>query len=71
MKLKDYMQKEGISIAQAAEQLGLNYEEVRRYYHGITIPRVARLREIILWSKGQVMPNDFFANDNDLPDLTA
>ena len=69
MTLKEFLEKNKMSMKQAADQLGCHYEYVRRYVNEGVIPSKRRMRQITAWSNGAVQPNDFFAvNDNAEPD---
>lgn len=63
MTLKEYLEKNKISIENAAKDLGFSYEDTRRYCHKIVIPRVERVKKIFEWSGGLVTANDFYFSD--------
>ena len=59
MKLKRYLEREGISTADFASRLGVTYEAVRLYVRGERIPsrkNAAKIREL---TKGSVRERDF------------
>ena len=60
MKLEQYIEKQQKTLKQAAEELGLAYEDIRRYCKGSVIPRPENMKKITEWSKGEVQPNDFY-----------
>lgn len=62
MKLKKYMETNEITLEKAASELGMTYENVRRYAAGLVIPRSNNMQKITEWSEGEVMPNDFYRN---------
>lgn len=63
MTLKEYLEKNKISIKNAAKELGFSYENMRRYYHKIVTPRDERMKKIFEWSGGLVTANDFYFSD--------
>lgn len=60
MKMINYIEKQGITMKQAAEDLNFTYEDVRRYCKGEIIPRPDKMNKIVKWSGGEVQPNDFY-----------
>ncbi len=66
MKLSDFLIKNNITMSQAAKELGLSYENIRRYYNEIVVPRPTHMQKIVYWSGGSVRPNDFY----DIPELS-
>lgn len=60
MKLEKYIENQGKTIKDAAEELDFAYEDVRRYCKGIVIPRPENMKKITEWSNGSVQPNDFY-----------
>lgn len=60
MKLKIYMETNGITLETAATELGMSYENVRRYAAGLVIPRIENMKKIVEWSGGLVNANDFY-----------
>lgn len=64
MKLKKYMNMKNISIEKAASDLGISYENVRRYTADLVIPRPAMMKKIVEWSGGEVTANDFYLTEN-------
>jgi len=60
MKLAKYIEKQALTLKQAADELELTYEDVRRYCAGIVIPRQDKMAKIVKWSGGEVQPNDFY-----------
>ena len=60
MKLQKYMETNGITLETAATELGMSYENVRRYAAGLVIPRIENMKKIVEWSGGLVNANDFY-----------
>ena len=63
MQLSEWIDKNNKSIKQVAEDLGCNYEDVRRYCAGEVIPRPDRMAKITEYTGGEVQPNDFYNNE--------
>lgn len=63
MKLKIYMETNGITLEKAAAELGISYENVRRYAADLVIPRPDNMQKISRWSDGLVTANDFYLTD--------
>lgn len=63
MKLKEYLQKQNKNIHEAAQELNVHPNDVRRYAIGEIIPRAERVRKIYEWSGGLVTANDFYFSD--------
>lgn len=60
MTLKEFIEKNKISISQLAEDLQIPYEYARRYVNEKTIPRPENMQKIIAYTKGEVTANDFY-----------
>ncbi len=60
MTLKQFLNLKRISMREAAEQLGVPYEYIRRYINEGVIPSKNRMKQIVSWSDGIVQPNDFY-----------
>lgn len=60
MKLKNFLDKESISIQQMANDLELPYEYIRRYVNENKIPRPETMAKIAAYTKGEVTANDFY-----------
>lgn len=60
MKLKNFLDKESISIQQMANDLELPYEYIRRYVNENKIPRPGTMAKIVAYTKGEVTANDFY-----------
>lgn len=63
MKLKKYMETNGITLETAASELGMAYENVRRYAAGLVIPRIESMQKIVKWSGEKVTANDFYLTE--------
>lgn len=65
MNLTEFLVRKGIAPKEFAEQIGTTDAAVRLYaFHG-RVPTPKIMRRVIKATDGQVMPNDFFANDNE------
>ena len=62
MKLGDYLDKNGVTVRDFAERLGMSPEAVRLYVAGRRVPRQEAMEKIIQATGGKVEPNDFFTN---------
>ena len=60
MTLKQFLNLQKISMKEAAAQLSVPYEYIRRYINEGVIPSKDRMLRIVAWSKGAVQPNDFY-----------
>lgn len=63
MKLEEWIEKNNKSMKQVADDLGCNYEDVRRYCAGEVIPRPDRMQKIMEYTNGEVQPNDFYKGE--------
>lgn len=66
MKLKNFLDKESISIQQMANDLELPYEYIRRYVNENKIPRPETMAKIVAYTKGEVTANDFYGIEEKL-----
>nr|DAQ84104.1 MAG TPA: Regulatory protein [Caudoviricetes sp.] len=64
MRFKDFLEKENISLEKAAAELGISYEDARRYRLGLVIPRKKNMKKIFEWSRGRVTANDFYLTED-------
>ena len=63
MQLNEWIEINNKSMKQFAEDLGVNYEDVRRYCTGEVIPRPDRMQKIMEATGGEVQPNDFYKGE--------
>jgi hypothetical protein len=63
MQLNEWIDNKEKSMKQVAEDLGCNYEDVRRYCAGEVIPRPDRMQKIMEYTNGEVQPNDFYKGE--------
>lgn len=63
MLFKDYIAVTGKSLSEVGKELGVSAPAVFRWQAGQSIPKPALMRKIMTWSKGNVMPNDFYQPD--------
>lgn len=61
MKLKAYIEEQGLSVAEAARQLKKKQQTVDLWAKGLRIPRKDEMPDIYAWSGGKVQPNDFYS----------
>lgn len=47
MRFKDFLEKENISLEKAAAELGISYEDARRYRLGLVIPRKENMKKFL------------------------
>lgn len=62
MKLNLYIEKQGITLAIAAEDLGVTRQAISLWNKQKRIPRPGMINKIEVWSKGKVCPADFYDN---------
>lgn len=60
MKLREWLDAEGVSNAAFAERIGRTAEAVRRYAADERIPDKETMPRIVAETTGAVTPNDFF-----------
>lgn len=65
MKLKNYIEKEGLSLGRFAEKIIVDRKQITEravynYAYEVRIPRPEIMREIVKVTNGEVMPNDFY-----------
>jgi transcriptional regulator with XRE-family HTH domain len=61
MTLRDYLDREGLTLAAFAKRIGTDHARtVERYAKGLTIPDRQMMPRIVDATGGQVTPNDFF-----------
>lgn len=60
MTLAQYLALRDLTIGEAAAELGVEHETVRRYLTGARRPRPAIMERIIAWSDGQVTADAFY-----------
>jgi len=60
MKLKDFLEKEGISNAEFAKRIGVSKMTISRYVRGEAIPKPDIMRRIVKDTKNKVTANDFY-----------
>lgn len=60
MRLKDYMDKNKISLRDFAEEIGVGYYTLQRYLAGTRFPGPDEFTAIYKATRGKVQPNDFY-----------
>jgi len=59
MQLKKYLEKEGLSAAEFAKQLGLTRQSIYHYINQERFPAHSVLKKIMVKTGGKVTANDF------------
>lgn len=65
MNFKQYLKQKHISLKDAARELDMSYELVRKYARKERHPRSDRINAIRKWSGGEVTANDFYASNEE------
>ena len=65
MTFKEYLEENNITLNQAAEDLKMPYEYVRRYANEGTIPSKENMQKIVAYTGGKVQPNDFYGVEHE------
>ena len=65
MNFNEYLKNKEITLMQAAKDLGLPYEYIRRYAKGLIIPNKENMQKIVTYTSGEVQPNDFYGVANE------
>lgn len=60
LQFRDYIELTGKTLEQVGRELGVCTVTVCRWRSGQRIPEPGLMRKIIVWSRGNVMPNDFY-----------
>ena len=60
MKLKDWLDKEGLTVSEFARRMGTPQPTVWRYVNGERVPEGEAMRKIAELTKKKVQPNDFY-----------
>lgn len=60
MKLRDYIDKEGISLRDFAAKINVGYYTLQRYLSGERYPTPQVYQAIYAETRGKVQPNDFY-----------
>lgn len=60
MNFNEYLKNKEITLMQAAKDLGLPYEYIRRYAKGLIIPNKENMQKIVAYTNNEVQPNDFY-----------
>jgi transcriptional regulator with XRE-family HTH domain len=59
MTLKEWISEQNITIAEAAERIGISRMSVYSYIRGSRLPRHKAMRKIARATGGKVQPNDY------------
>lgn len=70
MKLKSWLEREGLSVAAFARRLNKPQPTVARYVNGDRMPEPDTMRDIARETANEVMPNDFYDVPSLSPELT-
>lgn len=60
MHFRDYIALTGKTLAEVGKDLGVTAAAVCRWQNGKSLPEPELMRKIMTWSRGNVMPNDFY-----------
>ena len=60
MKLREYIDKEGVSLRDFAEKIHVGYYTLQRYLNGTRYPTPEVYKAIFAATAGKVQPNDFY-----------
>lgn len=60
MKISQYLKNNGLSLADAAEDLKVTRQAVSLWEKGQRIPKKLQMQRIFNWSNGQVTAMDFY-----------
>lgn len=63
MQLKEWIEKNGKTIKEVADTLGVSEMNVYRYIAGSNIPRSENMAKIVDLTGGEVQPNDFYKGE--------
>jgi transcriptional regulator with XRE-family HTH domain len=63
MQLKEWIEKNGKTIKEVADALGVSEMNVYRYISGSNIPRPENMQKITEYTGGEVQPNDFYKGE--------
>ena len=63
MRVDDWCEREGLSVSDLADLLGIRYSTAYRYLKYGWLPSTENMRKIFLVSRGVVQPNDFYGID--------
>jgi transcriptional regulator with XRE-family HTH domain len=63
MQLKEWIEKNGKTIKEVADALGVSEMNDYRYIAGSNIPRPDRMQKIVELTGGEVQPNDFYKGE--------
>lgn len=61
MNLKTFRERQGLTLAEMAERLGVGHPRTVHRYESGRIPRPDVMRRIVEVTRGQVGPADFYA----------
>lgn len=65
MKLKDYLDGQGVTYEAFAGLIGVTTKAAWRYAHGERVPRPAIMHRIVEATGGAVQPQDFYDQNAD------
>jgi transcriptional regulator with XRE-family HTH domain len=65
MQLSKYIEKNEMTVAQAARDFGVIDQTMRHWATGRRTPRAKFMRKIMAWSRGYVTPLDFLDGEHD------
>ena len=65
MKLKEWLEKEGIKAQEFARRIGYSQSGISRIMHGEYVPSKPVVKRIEKETKGKVRPSDWYKDDDD------
>lgn len=60
MDLKHFLRKAKIKVSKMAADIGVSQPTVSSWKNGIYVPNKNQMAKVVKYTKGLVMPNDFF-----------
>lgn len=61
MKIKEYLRKNGLSVAKFSQMSGIPAPSMSAYVYGTRIPNPTNMAKIRDLTANQVQPNDFYS----------
>jgi transcriptional regulator with XRE-family HTH domain len=63
MKISEYIQQAGMTVAETARSFGCKHQTMQHWVKGDRIPRPATMKKIQAWTGGKVGPKDFYDDE--------
>lgn len=61
MTLKEWINLNGMTMAEISRQIGISRQSIEQYINYGTIPSIANMKKIAEFTRQQVKPDDFYA----------